>query len=120
VLKADSEATVLNGIANMSRAILVNVGYLVPETFHQSRILKLSASTRTYSSSKYLSSSVLNLAVTSLLLATRALIEDKKPELASEGIEDSVLSSSSSNWYSIRSYREILTSSTFSQHSSDV
>jgi len=84
-------------------------------------MLKLSASIGTYSSSKYLSSSVLNLVAIGLLLATRALIVDRKPELASEGTEDSVLSSSSSNWYSfIKSHREFLTSSTFCQQSLDV
>ena len=85
MLKADSDATVLTGIANMSRAILLNVGYRVPTTFYQSRMLKLSASIGTYSSSKYLSSSVLNLVAIGLLLATRALIVDRKLELASEG-----------------------------------
>jgi hypothetical protein len=75
----------------------------------------------TYSSSKYLSSSVLNLADIGLLLATRALIVDGKPELEIEGTEDSVLFSSSSNWYSfIKSHREVLTSSTFCLQSSDV
>lgn len=84
VLIAASDATGLTGMANMSHATFLNVGYCVPATLHQSKILKFSILIETNSSSKYLSSSDLTLIAGGLLQATRALIEDNTPELASE------------------------------------
>jgi len=55
--KADSDATVDAGTANISRAIRASIGYEVEEVFQYCRMSK-GASAGTVSPSKYLSSSL--------------------------------------------------------------